>query len=171
MYTPYNEYKITVSHQAWKEFQKKYPKSKELGIDYWKFRRILSTLREVVEDEVLGNTDGVQLPMTLGRLRIAGFKVHKPPKHCKLQLARTDHRYYKLEWDIKFQRFKLRALQCYDSITAKLFKVKLIQWIKSDNFFHWTIYADYTDRRKWKNPNTDKLKQTTDLLKNISKGK
>ena len=41
----FNKYKTIVSIEAYREFAKMYPNHRELGMDYWVIRRILSSIR------------------------------------------------------------------------------------------------------------------------------
>lgn len=170
MYKPYNDYKITISHEVWREFQKRHPDFKELGFDYWSIREILSSFGEIVEDAILDTTDGFQFPHKMGRLQIIGAKYRETEKqkHRKHKLVRTDNIYYKLAWNIKFERFRLKMLLCYRFTSARLFRDKLISRIKEDKFFHWIKYEDQVDFFKRKAVNPKKIKETTDLIKSLN---
>ncbi len=89
----YTKYKFQTSIEVWKKFEKKHPDCKELGLDYWTLRRILSTLGDLITEEVLTNPLGFTLPYQFGCLRMIGFPLTKRTGRIKGQKLNLSHGY------------------------------------------------------------------------------
>jgi hypothetical protein len=154
MNIPYNEFKLTVAHELWRQAGEEV---KALG--YWKIRRIIMSLGVHVIDEILNTNEGVLLPNGLGIYQIAGVKQPKKTRYRKQQLVRTDYAYYKLTWIHKpFKKYLPQSVY-WKAHSTRLFRDQLIQKIKNDDFFHWTVFATYTDSKRYRHPSLDRLEK------------
>ena len=133
----YNRYKITVSHLVWRRIQKANPEFIENGFDYWTVRKVLGYFGQLIDREVLKNTYGFKLPYGFGYVVIIGTKIKRRLKNrrAKIEHIKTDNTYYTLMW-VKGDRtiYKFGWFLFY---SCRLFRDKLIDTIKKDDFLHW----------------------------------
>lgn len=136
----YGEYKCTVSHECWKRFKKEFPET----VDYWTLRKILSTMNDLIIDEVIDNPSGFKLPYNFGHLIMAGTLVKSPKSRMKgtpLNLARTENYVYSLVWlpGVQYNRTFYRAK------TPKLIQRYITKCIREDKFLNWIKVSKYSD--------------------------
>lgn len=139
----YLKYKKIISHECWRTFQKKYPNCKELGLDYWTIRKILSDFSDLVMEEVFNHPLGFDLPFNFGTLRMIGNPVKKRTfryKVIKIDYVRTDNVIYGLYWI--FKKSKKKNVKFYNFKTAKLVTKEIIKRIKEDKFLNWIVVPD-----------------------------
>lgn len=139
----YLQYKTIISHETWRSFSSKYPDCKELGLDYWTIRRLLSDLSDMIIEEVINNSLGFELPYRCGTLKMVGHPMEKRTefyKRKKMDYARTDGHVYTMRWITKGAKMKLKRL--YKFKTAKLIQKELTKAIREDKFFNWVTIPD-----------------------------
>lgn len=137
----YLDYKIIVSHEAWRAFKDKYPNCKELGMDYWTVRKILSSMFDLIMEKVYNSARGFKLPYTFGVLRIIGVKVTSKrtavTKFKSLDYSRTDNYIYGLYWIRIRTSVKVKWIRFFNFKTAKLIRNKITSLVKNDEFLKW----------------------------------
>ena len=136
MRVPYNEFKITVAHEAWRRCN---PELKKMG--YWKFRRIIQSLGNHVIEEILTNNEGVILPYGLGQFQIVGVKkTTRGKRRRKMELFRTDNVYYKLRWNNSNAKKYLPHALYFKACSTRILRDELVKRIKKDQFYQWTVF-------------------------------
>ncbi len=158
MNVPYNEFKLTVAHELWRQADED---TKKLG--YWKIRRIIMSLGEHIINEILNTNEGILLPHGLGIFQVVGVKEPKKKKFRKQQLVRTDYTYYTIRWIIRPFRKYMPQGRYWKAKSTRLFRDQLIDKIGKDDFFHWSIYNTFVDSLRYRHPSLTKL----DNLKSI----
>jgi len=158
MNVPYNEFKLTIAHELWRQCE---DEIKELG--YWKIRRIIMSLGNYVTDAILNTNEGVLLPEGLGIFKIVGIKQPKKTRYRKQQLVRTDYAYYRIMWYFKpFKKYLPQSIY-WKALSTRLFRDRLVAKIKDDNFFHWTVYETSRQARQYKVATSSKLERLKDI--------
>ena len=141
----YLKYKIIISHETWREIESKYPNHKELGLDYWTIRKILSSFMDLILDEVLTNPLGFVLPYESGCLRMIGVPIKNISKQAKsykkIEYARTGNIMYQMRWLLT--NAKVKNNKFYKTKTPILIAKKIIEQIRNDNFFNWMVVPDF----------------------------
>lgn len=138
----YLKYKITVSHLCWRAVQEKYPNHKELGLDYWTVRKILSDLGDLIVEEVYDNPEGFALPYTLGTLMMIGrpTKTRLKYRNKRIDYARTGNVIYGMYW--LTSKSKVKKINFYKFKTAKLVQRDITRVIRNDRFFKWLVVPE-----------------------------
>lgn len=154
MNVPYNEFKLTVAHELWRQGGEEV---KALG--YWKIRRIIMSLGVHVINEILNTNEGVLLPNGLGIYQIVGVKAPRKTRYRKQQLVRTDYAYYKLNWIVRPFRKYLPQARYWKAKSTRLFRDQLIAKITNDDFFHWTVFNTSLDAKRYRHPSLDRLEK------------
>lgn len=141
----YLKYKTIVSHEAWREIESKYPNHKEIGLDYWTVRKILSSFMDLVLDEVIANPLGFVLPYESGCLRMVGVPISNisdfTKKVKKIEYARTGNTFYQMRWLLT--NAKVKHNKFYNMHTPILIRKRIVEEIRKDNFFNWMIVPEY----------------------------
>lgn len=139
----YDKYKCTVSHECWRKFSEEYPNE----LDYWTLRRIISTMGDLIIEEVINNPSGFRLPGDYGHLIMGGTPIKSIKarrSNSTLNLSRTENYVYSLIWlhgvqnNRGFYRFK----------TAKLVRNYITKCIREDKFLNWIKVNQYKDLLK-----------------------
>jgi len=145
----YLDYKLTISHVAWRSFQEEFSDSQQLDVDYWTFRRILSDLGKLIVEKVLENERGFYLPYGAGWLVMAGMKVKNKGKYVRkfkdLDYYRTNNYVYGMRWIMQRQKSSMKHQKFYAFRTAKLVTKQIIEKIRTDQFSHWLKVARLKD--------------------------
>lgn len=141
----YLRYKITISHDVWKEVQSKYSNHDDVGLDYWTVRKILSSFMDLVLEEVLTNPLGFVLPFQSGCLRMVGVPIAKMSKlakqNKKIDYARTGNTLYQMAWLLRNAKVKYHKF--YRIQTPILVRKRITKEIREDKFFNWMIIPEY----------------------------
>lgn len=118
--------------EFFKNWKNKHPESK---ITYAKYRRIIADMSNLIQEEVLNNTEGFLLPYDFGYLIILGVKITSKKRYIyrNYKTVRTEGYAYKMVWNTG----KLPKRKLYKINTPKLFKDKIVEYIKADKFFYW----------------------------------
>jgi len=148
----FNRYKTIVSVEAYREFAKLYPNHRELGMNYWVIRRILSSMNDLIMEEVYNHPLGFSLPYNFGCLRMIGVKVKSKrtdvTKMKKIDYSRTEGYIYSLQWLRNPKKIRIKRLHFYKFVTAKLVRKAITKKIREDGFFNWTKLVDRKDIKR-----------------------
>lgn len=152
----YKEYKTQTTITSWETLKSNHPQIAS-SIGYWKYRRFLSDMSDMILEEIIKTPLGFELPLKMGVFQLVGYKPFK--NRPAGSPVRTEGYVYKMCLHIGQKRTNISNYDYFKFETSKVCKTYLRSLIKLDKFFQWVKVDRYVDIKHLRDIEVDVLQR------------